>query len=153
MLDRREFLRSAGAASLALAGRSLLAREGAPPPNILLIMTDQSRAPCWYPPGYAGIVPARTRLREQGVSFDAFYVNSIPCSPNRACMLTGLYAQQHWAVDNVQVDETLQLDPAFPNFGSVLAERGGLAHRAQRLTRQTHAMMPSKNRGRRPRHA
>jgi arylsulfatase A-like enzyme len=124
MLNRRQFLRNAGAASLLLAGGSLRAREYAPRPNILLLMTDQSRVPVWYPPGYASIMPARTRLAQQGVSFNDFYVSSIPCSPNRACILTGLHAHQHWIVDNVQVEDTLQLDPAFPNFASALAQRG-----------------------------
>lgn len=125
MLNRRRFLRIAGAVGLAVASRPLIAhaaRSDRPPPNVLLIMTDQSRVPVWYPPGFPSALPTRTGLARDGVVFRDFYVNSIPCSPNRASMFTGLHAHQHWLLDNVQ--DSPSLDTGFPTIGSMLRDNG-----------------------------
>jgi len=122
VLNRRDFLRTIGAASLAAAGRPLLARAGATPPNILLLMTDQSRSSVWNPPNFGSVLPTRGFLARQGVKFRDFYVNSIPCSPNRASMFTGLHAHQHWILDNCQIGPSL--DTGFPTVGSMLRDHG-----------------------------
>jgi len=62
-------------------------------PNILLILVDDmgfSDIGC-----YGGEVhtPNLDRLAEQGIRFTQFH-NAAKCGPSRACLLTGLYAQQ-----------------------------------------------------------
>src|SRR5262249_34417553 len=81
-----------------------------------------SRSPMWYPPGFEDITPARARIAREGVLFRDFYVNSIPCSPNRATTFTGLHAHQHWILDNVQTG--ISLDRGFPTIGSMLHGAG-----------------------------
>jgi arylsulfatase A-like enzyme len=96
MTNRRDFLKTmgAGAASLAVAGPAAFTETGAQKrPNILLILVDDMG---WSDIGcYGGEVntPNLDFLASQGVQFTQFH-NTAKCFPSRACLLTGLYAQQ-----------------------------------------------------------
>ena len=66
---------------------------GPVPPNIILISADDLG---WSDLGCYGSeisTPNIDRLAEQGMRFTSFY-NTSKCFPSRACLLTGIYAQQ-----------------------------------------------------------
>ena len=73
-----------------LRGEAVGAADGAPRPNIVLIMTDDS--------GYSDLgcyggeidTPSLDRLAKQGLRFARFYTNA-RCSPTRASLMTGLW--------------------------------------------------------------
>jgi arylsulfatase A-like enzyme len=65
-------------------------------PNILLILTDQERAPQHWPEGWAeNHLAATRRLKARGMNFNRAFTNTSQCSPSRATLLTGLYPAQH----------------------------------------------------------
>lgn len=71
-------------------------------PNILLILVDDMG---WSDIGcYGGDVntPNLNRLAEEGIRFTQFH-NTAKCFPSRACLLTGLYAQQTGMNENPAV--------------------------------------------------
>ncbi len=89
-MNRRAFLRAAGAAAAAPA---LLAQTR---PNIVLIMADQMRADCVGAAGYAAIeTPHLDRLARGGVLFRAAYSSTPTCTPARAGLLTGMSPWNH----------------------------------------------------------
>ena len=96
MHTRRGFLKAAGigAIALALPGRRLAAKAAAGErPNIVLILADDMG---WSDLGCYGSeikTPNLDRLAAGGVRFTQFY-NTAKCFPSRACLLTGVYAQQ-----------------------------------------------------------
>src|SRR5712691_1788973 len=66
----------------------------ATPPNILLLITDQQRYPCYWPedPGWLReLTPNQHQLEETGLRFDRAFCNTSMCSPSRATLLTGRY--------------------------------------------------------------
>src|SRR5579862_6391951 len=98
-MDRRAFLsRALGAAGAAVSlGAPALARAatlgGGPfgppavaPPNILVVIVDQMRSPCWWPPRpeFAALFPNLARLRAGAASFGRHYTASNDCTPSRA---------------------------------------------------------------------
>ena len=98
MHTRRGFLKAAGVGAIALAwpGRRLAAANeaaGDGRPNIVLILADDMG---WSDLGCYGSeikTPNLDRLAAGGVRFTQFY-NTAKCFPSRACLLTGVYAQQ-----------------------------------------------------------
>jgi arylsulfatase len=98
MKTRRDFLRSTGLAALALSGCHTgkftgNSKPGSEKPNIIFILADDLG---WSDLGcYGGEIetPNLDRLAQNGVRFTRFY-NTAKCFPSRACLLTGLYAQQ-----------------------------------------------------------
>ncbi|MHC4116346.1 MAG: sulfatase family protein [Planctomycetota bacterium] len=103
---RREFLRTAGLTTAALASvplRSnvLLARsDRAKRPNILFIMCDQLSAHALS--CYGGPVPTPNidRIAQGGVRFDQATCVTPYCSPTRASLITGMYPHAHGIVLN-----------------------------------------------------
>lgn len=72
--------------------------DGRRPPNLLLIITDQQRAPMHWPTEEGWVerlLPADAELRRTGVSFENAYVASCMCSPSRASLLTGRWPAEH----------------------------------------------------------
>jgi arylsulfatase len=101
MLNRRDFLKWAGAGMAALAMPAMPRRgnaaEGGGPaarkPNFLLIVMDDMG---YSDPGcYGGEIatPNVDRLAAGGIRFTQCY-STARCWPSRACLLTGYYAQQ-----------------------------------------------------------
>jgi arylsulfatase A-like enzyme len=67
-------------------------------PNLLLVITDQQRAPMHWPdePGWlAQLTPADRSLARTGLTFNDAICSTCMCSPSRATMFTGLYPTQH----------------------------------------------------------
>ena len=140
-VDRRTFLgagaRAGGAFALASLGldamipraasaavhRRISARQAAPQPNILVVMVDQLRTPCWFGAGARGAVAlpdAIGGLARRGVSFARHYTASNDCTPARAALLTGLHSHQ----TGCMITGVSSLDPAFPTWGSMLGGMG-----------------------------
>jgi arylsulfatase A-like enzyme len=122
-MQRREFMKGgAAAAGLAFAaGKGFSAPER---PNVLIILVDQMRLPRWTPllnrPNIEG-------LAATGVSFTKHFVSAVPCSPSRACLMTGTYTTQNKMYTNCDfVEGNLQpsLDPRIPTLGSVFRKAG-----------------------------
>lgn len=98
ILDRRNFLKTAGLGALALAGHGGAFAQEAPqavPPNIVVIVADDL--------GYAEIdcygdgqipTPAISSLAKSGVRCTDGYVSAPVCSPTRAGLITGRYQQR-----------------------------------------------------------
>jgi arylsulfatase A-like enzyme len=101
-LNRREFLRMAGAASL---GSLTAARGGAAPtlrPNIVYVFADQHRNASWSGGSDEQVVtPNLARMASEGAVFNHCISNYPLCSPYRASLLTGRYPQTNSVMHNV----------------------------------------------------
>ena len=68
------------------------------PPNIVLIITDQQRAPRHWPeePGWLeALMPNDAALARTGLTFANGFCNTAMCSPSRATLFTGRYPAEH----------------------------------------------------------
>jgi arylsulfatase A-like enzyme len=92
------------------------------PPNILVILVDQLRAPVWLPAAtqLGALTPNILALRSHSVSFERHYTVANDCSPSRGALLTGLYSHQTGCL----ITGNSRLDPGFPTWGTVLRELG-----------------------------
>lgn len=96
-MNRRRFLKtcalSIGAFSLSGCANHLAQRPQNNRPNIVFILADDmgfSDLGCY---GGEIATPNLDRLAKKGIRFTQFH-NTAKCMPSRACLLTGLYAQQ-----------------------------------------------------------
>lgn len=103
-IKRRDFLKVCGAtaASFSLADQSKVLAAANPPspssaprPNVILVFIDDM--------GYGDIgaygsktnkTPNIDKIAREGVKFSDFYLASIACSPSRAALMTGCYAER-----------------------------------------------------------
>ena len=68
------------------------------PPNLVLLVTDQQRAPQHWPedPGWLdALAPNDAELRRTGMNFTRAFTATAMCSPSRASFLTGKYPSRH----------------------------------------------------------
>lgn len=102
-------------------------------PNIILLLTDQERAPQHWPRGWAeNQLAATRRLKSRGLSFNQAFTNTCQCSPSRASLLTGLYPAQHLVTTTfgapttrqALVDQAQGLRPLLPNLATLLGAAG-----------------------------
>jgi arylsulfatase A-like enzyme len=97
------------------------------PPNLILLITDQQRAPQHWPEDPAwldSLAPGDAELRRTGISFKRAFIATAMCSPSRASFLTGTYPSRHG------VSLTMTVGDLFPdphNLPDVLRTVGGLA--------------------------
>src|SRR3546814_12788610 len=82
-------------------------------PNILLIVNDQERALADIPASLP--LPAHDWLRERGLSFDRFHVNTTPCGPSRSSLYTGLHTQHTCVYANPNSTPYPKPRPPLPN--------------------------------------
>lgn len=123
-MQRREFLKAAGAASTALAlAPNLTMAQTKKHTNLLFMMTDQQR---WDALGCAGNSKIKTpnidQLAKEGVYFENMYSSCPVCVPARSAILTGLSIYTTGVLTNGHARGTgLKFHPT---FDSVLAEHG-----------------------------
>jgi arylsulfatase A-like enzyme len=110
-MNRRDFLHSAGVASLALGLGSISASQktgtpqripGRKPRNVIFILCDDHRYDFM---GFMGKVkfletPNLDRLAREGAHLQNATVTTSLCSPSRASILTGQFSHKHGVVDN-----------------------------------------------------
>ncbi|MBW7863903.1 MAG: sulfatase [Candidatus Hydrogenedentes bacterium] len=119
---RREFLHTAGAATLGLAAAGAAQRAHAAPAtgrNIVFVLMDDLRLDglgCLNP--YFS-TPNLDRLAAAGVLFDRTFVTTSLCSPSRASILSGQYAHRHGVLDN-----NTQMPPETPTFPQEFQKAG-----------------------------
>jgi arylsulfatase A-like enzyme len=103
-------------------------------PNLVLIITDQERAPMHWPEGFADAnLPSRRRLLDHGISFEQATCNTCMCSPSRATFFTGTMPAQHRVTDTLTYGGTFSptetvLDPNRPNLATMLRDGGYDVH-------------------------
>jgi uncharacterized sulfatase len=137
-MDRRDFLKSSGAALAGgmLASTGILeqaASAAAKPgkrPNILFILVDEMRLPTVFPAGVRNreqylkrYMPNLHELWRHGVKFENYFSAGNACSPARATLVTGLYPHQEWLLGTRTVNGPA-LQPAFPTYGKLLRKIG-----------------------------
>lgn len=69
-----------------------------PRPNLIVLITDQQRAPQHWPRDRAWLdelMPNDAELRRTGISFTRAFTATAMCSPSRASLLTGTYPSRH----------------------------------------------------------
>jgi arylsulfatase A-like enzyme len=126
LLNRRSFLKIAGANVVAAALSSgVRAEAGRRPPNILLILTDDQ--------GYQDVgcygakrfrTPILDRLAAEGMRFTDFYSAAAVCTPARAALLTGCYPPRVRMESVLFPDSTTGLNPSEQTLPSVLKQAG-----------------------------
>src|SRR4051812_5598541 len=97
------------------------------PPNLILLITDQQRAPMHWPTeeGWLDrLMPNDAELRRTGVSFTHAFTATAMCSPSRATMLTGKYPSRHGVTLTLTEND---LHPDQANLPHVLRAVAGLA--------------------------
>jgi arylsulfatase A-like enzyme len=97
------------------------------PPNLILLVTDQQRAPQHWPDDPAwldALTPNDAELRRTGMSFSRAFIPTAMCSPSRASIFTGTYPARH-GVTLTMTHGDLFPDPR--NFPSVLRTATRLA--------------------------
>jgi arylsulfatase A-like enzyme len=121
-MKRRDFVKSAGIASLALPaaawGRTALKKPRRP--NILFIMADDhaSRAIGCYG-SLLNRTPGIDRIAREGLRFDNCFCTNGICAPSRAVILTGKHSHLNGVRDNA-----VAFDGSQPTFPKILREAG-----------------------------
>jgi len=97
------------------------------PPNLVLLITDQQRAPQHWPEDSAwldALAPNDAELRRTGISFSRAFIATAMCSPSRASFLTGTYPSRHGVTLTMTAGD---LFPEARNLPDVLRTVAGLA--------------------------
>lgn len=116
-MNRRDFLKTAGAAPLALQAAA------GKPVNLLFLMTDQQRFDTLACAGNRIVsTPNLDRLAREGALFRNAISACPVCVPARSSMLTGK-SLVHTNVVSNRASRDLQLNPG-PSFDNILHERG-----------------------------
>src|SRR5262245_66055988 len=117
-IDRRVFMGSALAASVATNAWSQTRRSIPPNPNVLFILADDlgyGDLSCYGRPDYK--TPVLDKLADEGVRFTDAYAAAPVCTPTRCAFHTGRYPQR-LAVGLEEpladANNTLGLPPAHP---------------------------------------
>jgi choline-sulfatase len=126
--NRREFLGTAGAMSLALAADIAAGRAQSRPgnkPNILIIITDQlaQRAVGAYGDSRAP-TPNIDSLAAKGVRFSRSYTNCPLCQPSRASFWTGRPPHETGVDSNGMNYPVPQIPESMPTLGSIFSAGG-----------------------------
>jgi len=130
--NRREFLRSAGigVASLALSASQkvfgqIAKADSADKPNFIVILTDDL--------GYGDIecfgakerkTPNLDRMALEGMKFTDFYSAAPVCSPSRAALMTGCYAQRVSIPRVLNPSDKIGLNPDEITIAEILKKQG-----------------------------
>jgi len=102
MNSRREFIKKAGAASIAFTVPTLLScNTKTKKPNIIFIMSDDhaEKAISCYDKHFIQ-TPNLDRIANEGIRFTNSFVTNSICAPSRAVLLTGKYSHMNGLKDN-----------------------------------------------------
>lgn len=140
-ITRRDFLQTAGMATLAMGSGALSLTPGTAQArqsstdktnpgglinpkqyNVLFIMTDQER----YLPELLGkgYWPGRDRLAKMGTTFENHQVNSMVCTPSRSVIFTGQHIQHTRMFDNTDFPWIENLSFDIPTIGHMMRDAG-----------------------------
>lgn len=130
-LDRRSVL-AGSAAALAFADSARAATTPQPKakrprgsrPNILFLINDQERSLADIPSVLP--LPAHDWLRQRGISFDNYHVNTTPCGPSRSVIYTGMHTQHTGVYANPNTPPFPQLSKDAQTLGKMLRAAGYL---------------------------
>ena len=122
MVQRREFLKVAGAAALTAGCGGTDSPPAAPRrPNILFVISDDQSYPHASAYGYAATqTPAFDRVAREGVLFHNAFSPSPGCSPCRAATLTGRHT---WMIENAGTHAS-SFPAKYVTFPDLLEEAG-----------------------------
>ena len=111
--------------TIAMAGCSV--KEGASPPNIIYIMTDQQAFDAMSCAGNELVhTPSLDRLASEGVRFKNAYCAFPLCVPSRAAMFTGRMPHESGIYVNTRIVEDEMLP--FQTLGKIMADAGYNTH-------------------------
>jgi hypothetical protein len=130
---RRDFIKGTLAVS-ALGGCGLEVAErlgskaqavGGQAPNILVILVDEMRPPPGFPYGMPLVwqesIPNMLALWQESACFANHFTAASDCTPSRATLVTGMYAQQHWLLTTRTASASPQLQTQYPTYGKILS--------------------------------
>jgi len=131
MMNRRVFLRCAGAAAVAASGGQVLRateRPAASRPNMVLILADDlgwGSLNCYGAPSNLLRTPNCDRLANEGVRFTDANTPSSVCSPTRYALLTGRYCWRTSLKREVLgTMSPLHIETSRPTIASLLKKHG-----------------------------
>lgn len=99
-------------------------------PNVILIITDQQRAPQLFHQNMQKFdLPAFRRLRKNGIEFENAFCNTCMCSPSRSTLMTSLYPSEHGVTQTLSWGGIYSvgqptLDPSLPNIMNLFYNAG-----------------------------
>ncbi|HEU4880285.1 MAG TPA: sulfatase-like hydrolase/transferase, partial [Gemmatimonadaceae bacterium] len=127
-INRREFIRTALAASAGTTAWSQVRKSLPSNPNVLFILADDlgyGDLSCYGRPDYK--TPVLDKLAAEGVKFTDAYAAAPVCTPTRCAFHTGRYPQR-LAVGLeeplVDANDSLGLPPAHPTIASLIKQSG-----------------------------
>jgi arylsulfatase A-like enzyme len=134
-MKRRDFIKGTMAASVlggcgSVLGEELSSTRAAltSQPNILVIVVDEMRPPPGYPDNFdaawLAAIPRLAALWAKSACFTNHFTAASDCSPARATLITGLYAQQHWLLSTRVTPLSPVLQTAYPTYGTILTGLG-----------------------------
>jgi arylsulfatase A-like enzyme len=105
--------------------RATFAASRQRPLNILLVVSDQEFAWDLYPGGFIEKhTPARTWLRENGLTFTQAQTPTPICSTARGVIYTGAHSPTNMLWDNVPLPYASPLRPDVPTLGTMMLDAG-----------------------------
>ncbi len=102
-IDRRQFIRIAGAGAMAsvLGGVSVAGAAESKQPNIMIIIGDDMTWRDCEPYGNSDVrTPNMARLAREGMCFDAMFTATAMCAPTRQQLYTGMFPLRNGAYPN-----------------------------------------------------
>ncbi|MCP4374918.1 MAG: sulfatase-like hydrolase/transferase [bacterium] len=91
-ISRRQFVKTAAAAGVALAWSESLAQKSKDRPNVIMVMVDDMGYQDLGSYGHPSIkTPVLDKLSAGGIRLTSFYAGATICTPSRMALLTGAY--------------------------------------------------------------
>lgn len=124
MMDRRAFLRTAAATTVAASARYAAAGSKPARPNIVLICTDQQHGWAYGTADRFFYTPHIDSLARSGMVFTHAFCTTPQCSASRASLYTGLYPHKTRVLGNVDAfDHRSQPISSLPEGMETLGSR------------------------------
>lgn len=92
--------------------------------NVILVLVDQERMPVHMPAIQWDNLPGHKRLKDNGLRFSSYYVNTAPCTPSRSVIFTGWHTPRNLMTDNMDFDWIVPMSGDIPTLGDMAAAAG-----------------------------